>query len=186
MINYFIMSIQYIWDKISNTASNPTTSLVYLGIGSSMESYREITTTNNQQYPCFLDKFEGNKVIVLFDTYLETPLKIEEYFGGKGDPLDMVDSLFGVNNSFCYREFTNHSSTVKVFAVNDYFNFEHTNYLDGEEKKRYNDSVDMTLTNMINLIGICLGKHKIIPEDRQLTFTRLYLKCLIAMKCYQM
>ncbi len=162
------MNTQYIWDKISNTASNLTSNLIYFGIGSSMESYQEITTSNNQQYPCFLDKFEGNKVIVLFDTHLETPLKIEEYFEGKDDPLDMVDSTFGVNNTFFFREFRNHSGSVKVYAINDYFNFEHTNYLDGEEKKRYNDSVDITLTNMINLIGICLGKHtktKIILQD---------------------
>lgn len=152
-------NIQHIWDKISNTVANSTTKLVYFGIGSSMVSYKEITSSNNQQYPCFLDKFEGNKTVVLFDTRLETPLKIEEHFEKTGDCLDMVDSTLSVNGEFYFREFQNKSGSVKVFAINDYFNFEHTNYLDKVENKNHNDNVDITISNMFNLIGICLGKH---------------------------
>jgi hypothetical protein len=164
------MSAQYIWDKITNTADSPLTKLVYLGIGSSMECYSEITTTNNQQYPCFLDKFEDNKVIVLFDTRLETPLKIEDYFERKKDQLDMIDSIVSENGTFIFREFQNNSGSVKVYAVNENFNFEYRRFghLDENDMKVYNENVDITTSNLFNLIGTCLGKHtktKLILQD---------------------
>ena len=162
------MTTQYIWDIIANTVANPTSNLVYFGIGSTMKYYDQITPSNNQQCPCFLDKFEGNKVIVLFDPCLEAPLKIETYFEEKSDRLIMTNSSLDANGTCFFREFRNSSGSVKVFAINDYFNFEHTNYYEGEKKKKYNDNVDITVSNMINLIGICLGKRdktKLLLQD---------------------
>ena len=77
------MNDMYIWHKILTTVAKASCKLVYFGIGSEMNDCHKITELNNSQYPCYLNKFEGNKVIILFDSQLETPLKIEKYFEDK-------------------------------------------------------------------------------------------------------
>jgi len=154
------MSIQDAWNKISDIAAQGSTANLYLGIGAAMGSYNQVTPENNQQFPCFLDKFGRNKVIVLFDPDLEYPLKIEEqFFREKSDPLIMVNSMMKEQGKFYFRELRNRSNSVIVIAVNDSINFEHNTYFDDEESRHYNQRVDVTISNMINLIGICLGKQ---------------------------
>lgn len=69
-------------------AINPSTSIVYLAIGCCMKHYSvdddiktnefQITESNNQQYPMFMRKFPGRKVIILIDPELENPIKLTE------------------------------------------------------------------------------------------------------------
>ncbi len=156
------MNYQRVWNIITDTVANPAIDLVYFGIGSAMEHYKQITLANNQQYPCFLDKFEGNKMIVLFDTHLEVPLKIEEFFEEKQNALEMVNLIMGDNDTFYFRHLRNNSGTVQVLAVNDLFDYEQLSYSFGskEKDKEYSDRVDCTVSNLINLISVCLGKRK--------------------------
>lgn len=154
------MSIQNAWNKISDIAAQGPTALVYLGIGTAMGSYKQVTPKNNQQLPCFLNKFEGNKLIGLIDPDLEYPLKIEEHFYQEmNDPLIMVNSSMNEHGKFYFRELRNRSNTVVVIAINDSIHFEHNTYFDDEESRHYNQRVDVTISNIINLIGICLGKQ---------------------------
>ena len=45
------------WQRIFNYLSLPTTTTLYIGVGTSMSHYAEVTEQNNQQYPCFLNNF---------------------------------------------------------------------------------------------------------------------------------
>ena len=67
---------------------------MYLGIGAAMDSCNQLTSMNNQQFPCFLNKIKGNKVVILIDPILEMPLKTEQLFQEMGDPLILVNSEF--------------------------------------------------------------------------------------------
>ena len=44
------------WSNIFDAVAQGSTAVVYLGIGSAMGSYNQVTSTNNQQSPCFLEK----------------------------------------------------------------------------------------------------------------------------------
>ena len=59
-----------------------------------MDSCNQLTSMNNQQFPCFLNKTKGNKVVILIDPILEMPLKTEQLFQEMGDPLILVNSEF--------------------------------------------------------------------------------------------
>ena len=118
------MSFEQYNQEIKNSINH--TDVVYIGIGTSMSNYkyqdeehkanegyhRIITETNHQQHPIFLNRFQ-KKVIILFDTELENPLKIEQYYAKKGNLLILRSSAprFRVlDNNECI-----------VFAINDYF-----------------------------------------------------------------
>ncbi len=160
------------WSNIFNIASLPSTNLVYIAVGSSMgySHYDEVNNqkpeSNNQQYPCFLDKFRDNKLIILIDPALEAPLKLESFFATKGDPLGQVDSVTGPDDKYISRTFRN--STTHVFAFNTYFYYETRKYFHNDEEKQINAIVDHCVANLINLISICLSKvdkTKLIFQD---------------------
>ena len=71
---------------------------------------------NNQQFPCFLNKTKGNKVVILIDPILEMPLKTEQLFQEMGDPLILVNSEFKDEKTY-FRELRIKSDSVTIFAI---------------------------------------------------------------------
>lgn len=144
------------WTTVYNYINDERTSMVYISIGSYMGHYQQITSENNQQYPCFLDNFQGRKIVILIDPELESPLKVQEYFIEKENPLQIIDT----NNLFRILE----NDEVTVIAINDTFFFEITPYMENEEiDKTYKD-----IYILKNIIRICLSKQqitKLIVQD---------------------
>jgi hypothetical protein len=145
------------WSDIFDAVAQGSTAVVYIGIGPAMGSYNELKSTNNQQFPCFLNKLPGNKVVILIDPALESPLKTEQLFHEIGDSLVLVNSETK-GDIIYFRELQNES--VTIFGINDMFNFYHNHYNHDEESEEYNRKVDNAIWNVVNLIEICLGKPR--------------------------
>jgi hypothetical protein len=141
------------YNQIYDYISLPNISVVYLAIGSAMGAYNKITTENNQQYACFLDKFIGHKIIILIDPYLEEELKILKYCASINKPL--IERQYIVDNEKpIFRKYENDECTV--FAINRDFYFETNSYLSLQQ----NQQVDEDVSFIINTITQCLGKIK--------------------------
>lgn len=144
-------------ELIYETVASVNNTIIYISIGCSMEHYPELTFENNQQYPNFLNKFEGNKVLLLFDPNLETPLKMESLF-------NMNNTLSTNNNYNTQKCRILNNSEVTVFAFNELFYYETNQHMSNELQQD-------TLENIIlikNIISICLNKinkTKIIVQD---------------------
>lgn len=159
------------WEDIINILQLPTTTMLYIGIGSSMERYDEITQSNNQQYPCFLNKFEGRHLVVLIDPEMEPKLKLCEYFNQENDPLTLIDQKIKTNlpsddndiePKFIERRFAN--SKGDFFILNDHFYFETSPYMDSEQ----NQKAILTRNMLFNLVSIVVNKTtqcKMICQD---------------------
>lgn len=174
------MSQQH-WSNIFDAVAQGSTAVVYLGIGSAMGSYNQVTSTNNQQSPCFLEKIPGKKVIILIDPALESPLKTEEWYQNIGNPLIAVNSETKGDKIY-FRKYQNDS--VTVFAINEMFNFYHNHYRHDEESENYNNAVDEAIWNVVNLIEICLGKPnrtKVILQNYTGTPTIRFYNSLLSM-----
>lgn len=148
--------------SIYHEYSLPETQLVYVGVGSWMGQYQEITPQNNQQYPCFLDKFADNKVIILFDIELEFPLKTETYFEENlGIPWTSKNTIYN-NNVPILRIFKN--ATTTIFAINKNIYYETSIHQTHED----NQQVAQDLELIKNIISLCLNKEiptKLIWQD---------------------
>ena len=141
------------WQKIFDYISLPTTNLVYIGVGSSMGDYKEITTKNNQQYPCFLNKFAGKHLIILIDPYMETNLKLLNYFEELNDPLILQNQINITNTTNPYiREYTNDKGLF--FIINDCFYSDVNQYMEQNEIDQANHHIAI----MHQIISIALGK----------------------------
>jgi hypothetical protein len=119
-----------------------------MSVGCSMEDsiYDEITDENNQQYPCFLNKFSGHKLIILIDPILESNLKIEKYFAKKGNPL-----VPNNENNTHIRIFKN--SEVTIYALNESINYSSYTWFN-KDKAPDTDKIHI-------IINKCLNKKKI-------------------------
>lgn len=106
------------WDTIIKDITKDI-DVIYIAIGCALDRYSELTQSNNQQCPCFLDKFK-RKLIVLVDPYLETPLMIQNEIKNLNQIQDGVhrilknDSLiihaiekYFYYNGICYDGYTN-------------------------------------------------------------------------------
>jgi hypothetical protein len=134
------------WIDIFNEIIYKNVDVIYIAIGSSLKYYNNIVSKNNQQYPCFLEKFK-KKLIILIDPELEKPLKIQEHF----DDLEIID----LGN---LRIFKNES--LIIYAINEVFYYDFSNLYSLNEKKNENYSI------IINLIKIILEtKKKLIFQD---------------------
>jgi hypothetical protein len=143
-----------IWNEIYNNI-NHNISLVCLFIGSSMISYNEITDENNQQYPCFLNKFKNKKLIILIDPHLESNLKIEEFFMLKGNPL-IIDKIIYSENKISVRVL--HNNEVIVYALNEAIDYIKHLWVDKHEL--------IDTPKIYTIINICLNnKIKLILQD---------------------
>lgn len=172
------------WQRIFDNLSLPTTSMMYIGVGSSMGHYTELTEQNNQQYPCFLNDFAGSHLVVLIDPCMESNLKLCEYWEQQGDPLILINQTNWDNtqNSECVvnywtdqmkntypnstvprvREFTNSRGTF--FVINDCFYPE----LNVHMNQTQTDKASESITILYQLVTIALGKinpSKIIYQD---------------------
>ncbi len=172
------------WERIFDYLSLPTTSTLYLGVGTCMGHYSEITEQNNQQYPCFLNKFEGSHLVILVDPHMEANLKLFSYFQKQNDPLVLVNQTSWENSqdSECagifwndlirsqypgsiipkVREFTN--SRGKFFIINDCFYPEANKHMNPAQLAKTEESIGI----IYQLITIGLGKvnpSKIIYQD---------------------
>ena len=141
------------WQKIFDYISLPTTNLVYIGVGSSMGDYKEITTKNNQQYPCFLNNFAGKHLVILIDPYMETNLKLLNYFEELNDPLILQNQINITNTTNPYiREYTNDKGLF--FIINDCFYSDIDPCMQPYEIEQANNHVAI----MHQIISISLGK----------------------------
>ena len=150
------------WQTIYDNILLPSTTTVYIGIGSAMGHYNEITEENNQQYPCFLNKFSGNKVIILIDPHLEHDLKIQTYFNSIENPLPIINIIKNNNGQPVFRHFQNYNTTV--FAINDWFYLESTEWMTPEKITQTNENTAV----LLNIINVCLEKQpktKLIVQD---------------------
>lgn len=133
------------WNNIYDAIIQSENNIIYMAIGCAMGRYHEITENNNQQYPCFLNKFDSKKVIILIDPELETPLKCEPIFN---------EELTVINNNTNIRLLTNSENTI--FAINDMFYYELNPYMTEDIKTK-------TLSNIQILhliINTCLESNK--------------------------
>ena len=160
------------WEPIFTEASQANTKLVYFGIGSAMGRYStdpidpnippgpnntQLTDDTNQQYPPFLNKFEGKKLIILLDPCLEEHLAVEKYMEAHG----MRFEKYAVDNICVLR-----NDEVVVYAIKENFNYNGYLWGTSEEIKQSIHKSDWDIANMIYLIGICLQKRtKIILQD---------------------
>ena len=141
------------WQRIFDYISLPTTNLVYIGVGSSMGDYKEITTKNNQQYPCFLNKFAGKHLVILIDPYMETNLKLLNHFEELNDPLILQNQINITNTTNPYiREYTNDKGLF--FIINDCFYSDVNQYMEQNEIDQANHHIAI----MHQIISIALGK----------------------------
>lgn len=150
------------WSRIFDEINKPNTRLVYLAVGSAMKDYHQITPENNQQYPCFLDKFSGNKVVILIDPELEEPLAVERFFTDQSRSLMMTDLAFGISGEVSSRIFV--GDDVTIFAINSRFYFEVEGWMDSKTRKIAEDNIAVVL----RLIVACLDKStrmKLIIQD---------------------
>lgn len=144
-----------VWNDIFDNIKNSDIRSVSLLIGSSMECYDDVTEENNQQYPCFLNKISGKKLIILVDPNLESNLKIEQYFIEKSNPLICTHKIFN-GDKISIRIFNNNE--IIVYALN-----EPINYI----KYEWIDNQDQPDTHKIyTIIDLCLDKEiKFILQD---------------------
>jgi hypothetical protein len=160
-----IIKVMFNWEPIFIEASEANTKLVYLGIGSAQDHYANNSNINqrmddtNQQYPPFLKKFEGKKIVILLDPYLEEHLAVEKYM----DAHDMVYEKIDVDNVRILR-----NEEIVVYAIKECFNYTTNLWGTPEEIEQSRVKSDWNVSNLINLISICLEKRtrtKIILQD---------------------
>jgi hypothetical protein len=141
------------WQKIFDYISLPTTNLIYIGVGSGMNDYEEVTAKNNQQYPCFLNKFAGNHLVVLIDPNMELNLKLLNYFEELMNPLILQNQTNIPNTENPYiREYVNDKGLFIV--INDYFYCGVDPYMTSIEIDQANQHIAI----LYQIIGIALGK----------------------------
>ena len=151
------------WQLINENIFEQKYDVVYIGIGTSMEPYTEVNESNNQQCPCFLNKF-NNKLIILFDSYLEKPLKTES----------VLYDLVTVHDQD-YRILKN--SNVTIYAINEYLNYE-LEHADKQNKTKAENDIPA----LLNIISLCLSnKIKLIIQDYSGNDTQNFYMSLFGM-----
>jgi len=151
------------WEPIFNDALHDDTKLVYLSVGSAMDDCdaRPVTDDTNQQYPPFINKFKGRKLSVLLDPYLEEHLAVEKYMETHHIPFEKK-----VYDDFCILR--SHDNDIIVYAIKETFSYEPSLYGTPEEITQSIYTTDSNVSNLINLIHICLEKRiktKLILQD---------------------
>lgn len=124
-----MLNLSNIYDIILSNLNDFEPQLTYLSVGCALGHYDKIAPNQNQQYPFpILNKYEGKKkVIILIDSQLETPLKIEEIIKltliEKSNIFRMLaneDTLvFAINSNYYFDN--NSNSDIKIFEL--HFNF---------------------------------------------------------------
>jgi hypothetical protein len=89
---------------------------IYLSIGCALP--RECDRQHHQQYPDFLDYFSNNvnkKLILLFDTNIEFPLKLQDHVKFTDDNIEFTENYIKLTNN-----------EITVFSVPSYFSLDDT------------------------------------------------------------
>lgn len=163
---------------------------IYFAVGCAMPQYQfsddaksdyrfNITEKNNQQYPCFMNKFVGKKMIVLIDTDLEFTCKnnnvdtdrelvIEQYFARINQPLQRI-----VHNEIL-RVLGNNE--VIVFAHKSKFYYEEDPYMPKHNVEKFRE----VFAKFIHLIEHCIEYNKkiIVQDYTGRDLTHIYLRFL--------
>jgi hypothetical protein len=138
------------WQLINENIFESQYDVVYIGIGCGLEYHPNINNNNNQQCPCFLNKFQ-NKLLLLFDPLLEKPLKVESLF---------EDKLYTIYDNE-YRILKNSNTTI--FAVNKPIYYDIDNIYSDEKIKA---EAENNIPAIYNIISLCLSnKIKLVLQD---------------------
>jgi hypothetical protein len=141
------------WQQIYYEIAKPNINLVYIAIGCAMNKNdypNGVDDKNNQQYPPFIKKFIGNKVIILIDPNLEKDLVIQKFVNS---PTIMQENKVRIIKD----------TTNTIFAINDTYDFL---YYPNDNKE--NDKTAQDIAFIYELINICLSKinkTKVILQD---------------------
>jgi hypothetical protein len=168
---------------------------IYFAVGCGMPQYRfsdevksnymfDITEKNNQQYPCFMHKFVGKKMIILIDneleftkkndssdnnnTMIERELVIQQFFTRIEQPLEII-----LNNQTL--RILSNKDTI-VIASKSNFYYEETQFMNKNDIDMFREN----FTTFNNMIEICIhDKKKLIVQDYSgRDLTNVYLRFL--------
>lgn len=163
---------------------------IYFAVGCAMPQYRfsdevnssymfDITEKNNQQYPCFMNKFVGKKMVILIDNELEfteknnnnntdeRDLVVQQYFKRIGQPLGII-----VKNKTL--RVLGNADTIVIAAKTNFY-YEESKHMSKSEIETFR----MNFTTFNNMIAQCIdsGNKKLIVQDytgRDITQTYLH------------
>jgi hypothetical protein len=142
------------WQPILNKCSSispETSAVVYLAVGSAMGHWTNIDPNKNQQYPPFLSKFHGQKIIILIDPILESNLTIVRELKNKGIGYNLYQ-MKKSPSSIVQSQISTHEITI--FAFNEEFNYPEpfwsTNGTDPD--------CEINMSYLYKLINICMGR----------------------------
>lgn len=139
------------WEIIYNGLL--TVETVYVGIGTAMP-YDTIDDIKNQQYPPFLSKFEGRKMIILIDPSLEDNLAIQKYF----EKYNIIFEQQIISRNVRILR----TDSICVFAIKD--RFEYVNHFSNDDVSesaiRQRREKERDIFNLFELINQCINRDK--------------------------
>ena len=162
---------------------------IYFAVGCGMSQYQfsdevksnydfDITEKNNQQYPCFMNKFIGNKMVILLDgaleftensvNMIERELVIKQYFNRIQQPLEII-----IKNEKL-RLLKNKDNIV--IASKSKFYYEETQYMTKNEIGEFRENFAM-FTHMVER---CIRDNKklIVQDYTGRDLTNVYIRFL--------
>jgi len=152
--------MQSLQNFITETMNDPLLEVTYFSVGSSLKSYDYsiINPLNNQQYPIFLNKFQGKKLIVLVDPLLENKLAVEQLFEDLNDPLVRNNNIEYIKrNNLCVLQ----NDHITVIALREYFNYE-----EEDEEHKLNNCEYFHHSYLDTIIELTLNNSKkLIVQD---------------------
>jgi hypothetical protein len=150
------------FNRILNHINNQNYSLLYIGVGTAMpdysmcdnkENHTVITPQNFQQHPLFINRFSGNKIILLIDPRLESPLHILEYYANMGRQIVLSLSINSILS--IYTEVNGETSDM-IIAVKDSI------YWSDQREESYSEHFAF----LVNIIMSCMDNNiKVIMQD---------------------
>lgn len=175
------------WNYISNYINQ--VNHIYFAVGCGMQQYTfsdesksnyefDITEKNNQQYPCFLNNFNGKKMVILIDPELEfeqvkdnnlpkeRDLVIQQYFDRIEQPLKIIMKTQNLRIL--------ENNEVIVIATKSKFYYEETIYMSKDDIINFRETID----NFNKMIDYCIhGRTKLIVQDYSgKDLTSIYIK----------
>ncbi len=152
--------MQQIYTNTMKVLNENSPDVIYFAVGCFMGYYKDITPSNNQQNPKFMNKFEGkNKIYIFMDPMLESPLKLESQM-----------MLVQTDTDEKYRVLENGEYTV--IAINQPYYF----YNRRDETEKY----ELDSLFLYGLVNYALEKNiKLIVQDYSgCDIAKAYLKLI--------
>lgn len=152
--------MQSLQNFITETMDDPLLEVTYFSVGSSLKyyDYSIINPLNNQQYPIFLNKFQGKKLIVLVDPLLENKLAVEQLFEDLNHPLVRNNNIEYIKrNNLCVLQ----NDHITVIVLREYFNYE-----EEDEEHKLNNCEYFHHSYLDTIIELTLNNSKkLIVQD---------------------